>query len=447
MSRFSSIAESVARSVLCGAFDEASVTEALGRARGRPLKSLAALAAKLIRTFGSGRRPRLHAVAAFLDDTGAFRRAFRAMNALPDPGAEPGMQPCAGPPQHWILPALTTPAALAEWLAISPQELLALAARWRVEGETRMHHYHFHWIARRRGLPRLIEAPKQRLKTVQRRILTGILENIPPHPAAHGFRSGRNIVGFTASHAGQHCVLRMDVQDFFSSLRRPRVLRVFLNAGYPEPVAALLADLCTTVTPAAVRHAMPGAPPDKAWPLRKKLQGRHLPQGAPTSPALANLCAFSLDTRLSGLAKKFHARYTRYADDLLFSGGDDFARAAGRCEVHAAAILLETGLAAAHRKTKIMPQSVSQRAAGLVLNVRPGLPRRERDRLKAILTNCLRHGPASQNSGAHPDFRAHLLGRLSHAACTHPASAAKLRALFDRIPWQEFACSSGPVAG
>ncbi|HEX2750632.1 MAG TPA: hypothetical protein VHM91_21685, partial [Verrucomicrobiales bacterium] len=112
-----------------------------------------------------------------------------------------------------------------------------------------------------------------------------------------------------------------------------------------------------------------------------------------------------------------------------------FSRSASRCEVHAGAILLESGLAAAHRKTKIMPQSVPQRAAGLVVNVRPGLPRRERDRLKAILTNCLRHGPSSQNRGAHSDFRAHLLGRLSHAAATHPASAAKLRAIFDAIVW------------
>ena len=71
-----------------------------------------------------------------------------------------------------------------------------------------------------------------------------------------------------------------------------------------------------------------------------------------------------------------------------------------------------------------------QRAAGLVLTVRSGLPRRERDGLKAMLTNCLHHGPAAQNRSLHPDFRAHLPGRLSDAACTHPASAAKLRALF-----------------
>ncbi len=435
MRQFSHIAGTVASNLLRGAFNLETVTTTLERARRRRLKYLGSLAARLIARFGNGGRPRQREVAAFLSDSAAFRRAFRNVEFVAASRAEPTMQPCSGPPSQWQLPPITTPAELADLLNISPGELPSLAACWRDSGEPRQQHYHYHWIARRRSLPRLIEAPKLRLKTVQRRILTGILNHIPPHPAAHGFRAGRGIVSFTTPHAGQACVVRMDVRDFFPSLRRPRVLRVFLNAGYPEPVAALLADLCTTVTPATVRLAMPETPADKAWPLRRKLQSRHLPQGAPTSPALANLCAFSLDARLSGLARRFGACYTRYADDLLFSGGDDFGRDAARCEVHASAILLETGLAAAQRKTKIMPRGVSQRAAGLVINVRPGLPRRERDNLKAILTNCVRHGPASQNRNAHPAFRAHLLGRISHAAATHPASAVKLRALYEAITW------------
>ncbi|HEX2748071.1 MAG TPA: reverse transcriptase family protein, partial [Verrucomicrobiales bacterium] len=312
------LAEAVARSVLAGPFEVEAVTAALERARGRPFHRMAALAKKLAGTFGAG-RPRLREVADVLIESSAFRRAFRSTKSLPLLEAEPAMQPRAGPPQRWELPAILTPPALAEWLEISPAELHSLAAPWRGDGERRVQHYHFHWIARRHGPPRLIEAPKMKLKTVQRRILTGILNHIPPHSAAHGFRAGRNIVSFTAPHAGQRCVLRMDVQDFFPSLRRPRVLRVFLNAGYPEPVAALLADLCTTITPLSIREAMPDVPPHKAWLLRKKLQSRHLPQGAPTSPALANLCAFALDARLSGLARKFEAAYTRYADDLLFS--------------------------------------------------------------------------------------------------------------------------------
>lgn len=211
---------------------------------------------------------------------------------------------------------------------------------------------------------------------------------------------------------------------------------MFLTAGYPEAVATTLANLCTTLTPAAVRRAgLAALPSELSWPLRQRLQSRHLPQGSPASPALANLCAFALDQRLSGLAGRFQASYTRYADDLLFSGGGDFLRGASRCARWVGAILLEEGFVAAYRKTRIMPQSVSQRAAGLVLNGHAALPRRERDELKAILTNCLRHGPATQNHRAHPDFRAHLLGRLSHVSHVHPLHGAKLRALFDAIAW------------
>src|SRR6185436_6088616 len=122
--------------------------------------------------------------------------------------------------------------------------------------------------------------------------------------------------------AGRRCVLRMDVCDFFASFRRARVIRVFLNIGYPEAVAEVLADLCTTRTPRAVCTAGLGPPllVPAAEALRNKLLGRHLPQGAPTSPALANLCAYPLDARLTGLARRFSATYTRYADDLLLSG-------------------------------------------------------------------------------------------------------------------------------
>lgn len=135
MIRISSIAEDVARRVLCGAFDVADIIAALEHARGRRLKSLATLAAQLTAQFGSGRRPRQREVAAFLSDSAIFRRAFRALEFVTAPPAEPAMQPCEGPPQHWQLPAITTPAALAEWLNILPQELLALAARWRDDGE------------------------------------------------------------------------------------------------------------------------------------------------------------------------------------------------------------------------------------------------------------------------------------------------------------------------
>lgn len=435
-------ADTAARELLCGAFQLAALADNLASMRPDGIKSwsILLLARRLVREFGQGSRPKRREVAAFLSASPAFGRLFPHFLTAE---TEPSMQPAEGPTKHWRLPEITTLGALADWLKLDLATLHWLRAGWRqdAEREGRLRHYRFRWIPRRGGRPRLIEAPMPRLKAVQRRILSGILDHIPVHPAAHGFVRGRGITTFTAPHAGKRCVLRMDLQDFFPTIRRALVLRVFLTAGYPETVAAALADLCTTATPAAVlREGLTGVPSELAWHRRKRFQSRHLPQGAPTSPALANLCAFRMDARLTGLASRFGAVHTRYADDLLFSGGENFRRDVERCQSHVSGILLELGFAVAHRKTRIMPDSVSQRAAGLVLNAHAALPRTERDQLKAILTNCVRHGPDSQNREGHADFRAHLLGRISHAAFVNPSSAEKLKALFVRIDW-----SAGPA--
>lgn len=170
--------------------------------------------------------------------------------------------------------------------------------------------------------------------------------------------------------------------------------------------------------------------------LRAKLRLRHLPQGAPTSPASANLCAFSLDARLTGLAKKFGANYTRYADDLLFSGGEAFATTPTAARyTPPPRDRRQCGLDTAHRKTKVLRAGTSQGAAGLVMNVHPAIPRRDREQLEAILVNCARRGVAGQNRAGHPDFRAHLRGRIAHVASVHAALGERLATLFEQIVW------------
>src|SRR5581483_435849 len=142
-------------------------------------------------------------------------------------------------------------------------------------------------------------------------------------------------------------VLRIDLQDFFPSVAGVRTEAFFRTAGYPETVADLLGGICTNATPRAVLRTLPVE-------ARGVYSRPHLPQGAPTSPALANICAYRVDCRLSALAEAAEAVYTRYADDLAFSGGEEFERQAQRFAVHVAAILLEEGFAAHHRKTRIM---------------------------------------------------------------------------------------------
>ena len=329
-------------------------------------------------------------------------------------------------PSPWPVPSLSTSAALAEWLGVALNELdwLADCQGRLATGPAKLQHYTYRWLAKRTGKARLLEMPKQRLKAIQRRILHEILDCIPPHDAAHGYRRGRSIASFVACHTGRGIVLRFDLREFFPSIRASRVHALFTKAGYPRLVSRLLTALCTTV--ASYEFA----------PAYDIYRSRHLPQGAPTSPALANLCAYRLDCRLAGLARKIEAKYTRYADDLAFSGGKELERCARRFQVHVCRIALEEGFEVHTYKSRFMRPSVRQQLAGVVLNAHPNVPRTEYDQLKAILCNCARDGPLPQNRDSHVDFRGHLLGRIAYVGMLNPRRGIKLRGLFERISWQ-----------
>jgi RNA-directed DNA polymerase len=335
------------------------------------------------------------------------------------------MQPVAAA-ESWDLPVIESVGALAEWLLLYPSELLWFAdlkgLGYKMGHKTkrpRLGHYHYRVLGKGSGAIRIIEAPKSTLKELQRRILTYILNKIPLHPAVHGFRRGRSIRTYVSPHVGKRLVLRMDLQDFFPSIAGARVQAVFRTMGYPESVADLLGGICT--------NAVPGHGDLYARP--------HLPQGAPTSPALANICAFRIDCRLAGVARSADAEYTRYADDLAFSGGEDFERRVERFATHVAVILADEGFAVNHRKTRIIRQGVRQHLAGLVANQRVNVIRADFDGLKATLTNCVRLGAASQNREGHPMFRAHLEGRVGFVESINPAKGARLRRIFEQIEW------------
>ena len=349
------------------------------------------------------------------------------------------MQPVA-PARSWAVPAIESAAALADWLLLNPGELEWFAdlkgLGYKRKDRPKLRHYHYRILAKRSWSIRLIEAPKPRLKKLQRQILNGILNRIPPHSAAHGFRKGRSIQTFAAPHVGKRVVLRMDLKDFFPSISGARIQTFFRTVGYPESVADRLGGICTNAAPRdAWNQPALDADPRQLREARALYSGPHLPQGAPTSPALANLCAYRVDCRLAGLAKSVGAEYTRYADDLAFSGGEAFERCVERFSTHVAAILHEEGFTVHHRKTRIMRQGVRQHLAGLVVNRRVNVIRADFDLLKATLTNCVHFGPESQNRDAHPRFRSHLDGRVGFVESINPAKGKRLRTIFDRIQW------------
>ena len=387
-------------------------------------------------------RPRLSDVVEFLRSDPAFQRAWdrRGENIAIHSwmtGPQP-MLPVAAA-SDWNIPRIESKAELATWLNLTASELdwyADLKGINRKQRDPRLTHYHYTILTKTSGKIRLIEAPKQHLRHIQRRILTHILDRVPAHPGAHGFVKGRSIQTFAAPHVGRAVVLRMDLENFFPSFPARRIQAFFRTIGYPEPVADILGGLCTNaVNFASWKPPAFNMAPDTFNDARRLYSRPHLPQGAPTSPALANLCSYRLDCRLAGLAKSVGAIYTRYADDLAFSGDREFAARADRASTSVAAILLESGFSVNHRKTRIMRPGVRQHLAGLVTNQRLNVPRDEVDRLKAILTNCIRHGWESQNRAAHADFRSHLAGRVAFVQSIHPAKGSRLRKLLEQIQW------------
>jgi hypothetical protein len=139
---------------------------------------------------------------------------------------------------------------------------------------------------------------------------------------------------------------------------------------------------------------------------------------------------------LTKLAQSVGATYTRYAEDLAFSGNRDLSRGVLRIYEKACQIVVEEGFAVRPAKTRIMRQGVRQQLAGVVVNQRVNVSRREFDLLKAILHNAIQNGPGSENRERRPNFREHLLGRIAWISSLNAERGKKLRGMFERIAWE-----------
>jgi RNA-directed DNA polymerase len=438
-----SLLKALARAFLAGEPTAEQIADRAGRALGRRWRWLGPLARRYIRAIAGRTPPRQRDVVRFLLHDEGFKRACAkysdqlSINQWLSESQR--MQPVAAA-KGWQLPVVESVGDLAAWLGLEVGDLEWFAdLKGLAYGNrcTKLRHYHYRILPKTSGGVRLIEAPKPRLKDLQRQILAQLLEKIPSHPAVHGFVKGRSIKTFIAPHAGRRVVLRMDLQNFFPSFAAARIQTLFRTLGYPESVADLLGGICTNAVPRDVWKKRPvDVDPGHLQEARALYSKPHLPQGAPTSPALANLCTYRVDCRLTGLSRSVGAEYTRYADDLAFSGGEELERRVERFSTHVAAILLDEGFNVHFRKTRVMRQGVRQHLAGLVANERVNVMRPDFERLKAILTNCARKGPETQNREAHPNFRAHLEGRVGFVEMINPEKGRRLRRILEKIQWE-----------
>ena len=173
-------------------------------------------------------------------------------------------------------------------------------------------------------------------------------------------------------------------------------------------------------------------PPRVAATLRGQryyiaLGERVLPQGACTSPALSNRLCVKLDRRLSGLAAAQGFAYTRYADDLSFSGNDP--QQVGQLLGCVRSVLRAEGLQENPLKTRVMRSGSRQEVTGLTVNQGARVGRTERRQLRAILHNCARDGLQSQNRDGRDNYAAYLRGRVAFVCMVEPQQAAHWQTL------------------
>ena len=262
--------------------------------------------------------------------------------------------------------------------------------------------YRTYALPKKSGGTRQICVPDGKLKALQRSIVQSGLFDHWMAESAHGFRRGRSIVTNARPHAGQRVVVNIDISQFFTSVKRSQVRRVCWQAfrEHLSPAAIeLVVEICT----------FDGA----------------LPTGAPTSPAIANLVLTRVDHALEKACARRGLTYTRYADDLTFSGDAEVTKILP----FARDLLGEIGLALDDAKTCIYRRGRRQIVTGLVVNVEPHLPRAVRRRLRAAV-HCRAHGgqptwhsaPISDNT---------LRGHLAHLNAVQPEVARRLRERLD----------------
>ncbi|MEU6972409.1 reverse transcriptase family protein [Kitasatospora aureofaciens] len=281
---------------------------------------------------------------------------------------------------------------------------------------------------------RTISSPKPALMHVQRWILKKILNRIPAHSSSFAYESGKSIVGCARKHLGASWIVKLDIHDFFESIDETRIYRVFTSAGY-QPLPSLeLARICT-------RYAGHSAHID-----RSKFSSPHgsygvissysvpylgyLPQGSPTSGALANHVALALDRRLFDVASELGLVYTRYADDMTFSSSGAFQRTSAEDLIgRVSREIRRCGFAPHQKKTKIIPPGARKIVLGLLVDgTEVRLSREFRIRIMNHIRGAEKFGLSGHR--AHRGFTSirgmvnHIHGLISYSRDVSPEWAA-----------------------
>lgn len=300
------------------------------------------------------------------------------------------------------LPVIFDTKHLALLVGISPNQLTKMVFAY----------YSFYLessIPKKSGGVRVLHIPALELKYIQRWILDNILKNMHVSQSAMGFCDNRSIVDNAKLHLNQECIINMDIKDFFPSVSFEKIFRIFAYYGYTKEISYILAKLC--------------------------IYENQLPQGSPASPCLSNIACLKLDARLSALASKYNAHYSRYADDITFSGN----RGIKKLEHIATTILNDEGFKVNEKKTRIAYQYQRQEVTGLIVNGQMvKVDKRYKKKLHQEIYYCIKFGVQNHMRRTNCEkafYKEHLYGKAYFVSMIEPEEGKKIFDLLEKIQW------------
>jgi len=256
-------------------------------------------------------------------------------------------------------------------------------------------HYHNVFIPKSDGSKRKLSVPDLILKGVQKSIADNILVQFPVSRYAKAYKVGSSVQRNAQPHIGKKKLLKLDIEGFFDHILYSQVKDiVFCEEKFAEPIRILLTMLC--------------------------YYKESLPQGAPTSPAITNIIMFDFDETVGAFCNKKNIAYTRYCDDMTFSGDFD----EGEVITFVKKELFKLGLFLKNRKTVVLPASKRQTVTGIVVNEKLNITKEYKRNIRQEMYYIQKFGMDEHlNKLGISDKRGYLLslkGRISFVLQTIP---------------------------
>ena len=257
-------------------------------------------------------------------------------------------------------------------------------------------HYRKTKIPKKSSGYRNLSVPDEILKTIQKRIADALLIHMPISRYAKAYRFGSSTLCNAKHHVGKQIVLKLDILHFFDSIRYSTVKdKVFHEEIYAEPLRILLAMLC--------------------------YHNDALPQGAPSSPAITNIILYEFDEKIGQWCREQGITYTRYCDDMTFSGDFDPTKVIQFVRLE----LKKMGFLLNEQKIKIQHFGQQQTVTGIVVNEKLSIPTDYRRKLRQELYYCRKFGISGHLKKLGLEitadiYRMQLLGKVNYVLQIHP---------------------------